>query len=511
VRENLSSILVAVLLSYLVFISGCNNVGAGSNGSNPNMNSGPQPPAGSPAPVQSVLTDCGTIISSPGTYSLNSSLETNSSPEACVTITGTDNVTLNCNGNSITGVGEYGIGALNVNSLIIENCMVATGTGDGFSTLLGLNNVKGATVTGSTFGSRLNNFGGVLISDSTNITFGSRLPSAPANPSVTAITNPVISSQLSNAPPASNTLYGFLDASNNINLVIEGTAMTSGTRSELNSFMIGIFGGQNTHVANNTVNGLGSPIPIEENGVYYINGAGSDDDILVEDETGPGSLISGNILVNTFDCGIETVGFMRDITLYSNYIDTVAIGMGGWYYVSVTNAQYAQNVMTNIEYSGFRYIRFGGLRPAGGQNLPYLSYIIPADMPAETTINFNQNQFSGNTLAQPIGFLGERVGSVEVPVYSSMAYIAMSTLPGTDPTPQQFITVNNAFASNIFDKAFYPLLFSSGEDWSYTSNDVIDGKGNICSGSQNYVPPVSPTFGHPTDAVVLFSPIICGS
>jgi len=70
---------------------------------------------------------------------------------------------------------------------------------------------------------------------------------------------------------------------------------------------------------------------------------------------------------------------------------------------------------------GFRYARYGGLRPAGAQ-LPYLFYTIPADMPAETTINFTQNQFSGNTLSQPIAFLGEQVGSVEAVVCSRMDY-----------------------------------------------------------------------------------------
>ena len=506
-RKNLSSILAVV--PFLVFASACTNVPAGS--SNPITNPGPPSPAGPPAPVQSVLSECGTTISSPGNYSLNSSLTTDSGTEPCITITGTYSVTLNCNENSITGAGEYGISVLNVSSLIIENCQVATGTGGGFSTLLSLNNVEGGRVTGSTFGSSQSNLGGVFISDSTNVTFGSELASAPVNPSVTATTNPAISSQLSNAPPASNTIYGFLSDSNNINLDIEGNALTSGTSSNLNPFVIGIFGGQNTHVVNNTVDGLGSPKLIEENGGYYLNGAGSDDDILVEDETGPGSLISGNVLVNTFDCGIETVGFMKNITVSGNSIDSVATGIGGWYYLSVTNAHYTQNAMTNIEYAGFRYNRYGGLRPAGGQNLPYLFYKIPADMPAETTINFTQNQFSGNTLSQPIGFPGEQVGSVEAPVYSSMGYVADTALPGTDPTPQQFITVENAFASNTFDKAFAPLLFSAGENWTYTSNDIIDGKANICSGSQNFVPPVSPTFGHPSDAVILFSPINCGS
>jgi hypothetical protein len=142
-------------------------------------------------------------------------------------------------------------------------------------------------------------------------------------------TNPSISSQIANAAPSSNTVYGFLDASNNVNLVIEGNALTSGTSSAANPFVIGIFGGQNTHVVNNSVNGLGNPLPIEENGTYYYNSVGTDDDILIEDEAGPGSLISGNLLVNTFDCGIETVGFMQNISISSNYIDIVGTGIGG--------------------------------------------------------------------------------------------------------------------------------------------------------------------------------------
>jgi hypothetical protein len=374
-----------------------------------------------------------------------------------------------------------------------------------------LSNVNGGTVTGSTFSSSQTNVGAVFISDSTNVTFGTQLPSAPVNPSITATTNPSISSQISNAPPASNTVYGFLSASNNVNLVIEGNALTSGTSSAVNPFMIGIFGGQNTHVVNNTVNGLGNPIPIEINGNYYYNSMGSDDDILIEDETGPGSLVSGNVLVNTFDCGIETVGFMTNITISNNSIDTTSTGIGGWYYLSVTNARYTQNAMTNIEYMGFRYARYGGLRPAGGQGLPYIFYTIPADMPAETTINFTQNQFSGNTLSQPIVFHGWQVGSVSAGVYSAMAYLTSSSLPGTDPTPQQFITVKNTFASNTFDRAFGRLAFSGGLPWTYTSDDVIDGGGNICSSSSDWAPSVSPTFGDQTVPISWVTPINCGN
>lgn len=507
-RKNLSSILVVVALSHLVFVSACNQVGSVSSYSNPNTNSGPQPLA----PLQRVVSDCGTTISSPGTYSLNSTLATNADGDFCITIANVENVTLNCNENSVTGVGAYGIFASNVNNLVIENCKVATGTGDGTSALLYLQNVDGGTVTGSTFGSNQSDLGGVYIFNSTNVTFGSQLPSAPANPSVTAATNPSISSQISNAPPASNIVYGFLNASSNVNLVVEGNALTSGTNSAINAFMIGVFGGQNTHVVNNTVNGLGNPVPIEENGTYYINGVGTDDDILIEDETGPGSLISGNLLVNTFDCGIETVGFMKDIIISDNYVDTVARGIGGWYYLSVTNAQYTQNVITNIEYRGFDYARFGPLRPGGvqGQSLPFFFYTVPADMPAETTINFTQNQFVGNTLSQTIGFQGDPVGSVYAVVYSAMAYAA-SNLPGADPTPQQFITVKNTFASNTFDGQFSPLAFSGGQPWTYTSDDVIDGEGNICPASPTWVPSVSPTFGDLTGALSWVTPINCGS
>ena len=493
-RKNLYSLLVVVPL--LVFVSACTNVGSGS--SDTNTTSGPpQPPAGLPAPVQSVISDCGTTISVPGIYSLNSSLTTNSNPEACLTITGTDNVTLNCNGNSVTGVGQYGIGVLNVNNLIIKNCNVATGTGDGFSTLLGLSNVIGATVTGSTFGSSESNFGGVLISDSTNITFGSQLPSAPANPSVTATTNPSISGQILNAPPASNTVYGFINAWNNVNLVIEGNALSAVTSSVPNSTMISTVHGQNTHVVNNTVNGLGSPIPIGEPGAYTFVGA--DDDILIANETGPGSLVSGNLLVNAFDCGVETVGFMNNITLSDNHIDTVSTGIGGWYQLNVTNARFAYNVMTNIEYRGFRYFRIGGLRPAS------------SGQPPETTINFTQNQFTGNILSQPLLFQGVQLRSVEIDVYSHMDYVPSPVLSGTVPTPEQFITVDNTFTNNTFDRAFGQLVFSSGPPWTYTSNDVIDGGGNICSGSQTSVPSVSPTFGDQAVALSQVNPINCGN
>jgi hypothetical protein len=186
-------------------------------------------------------------------------------------------------------------------------------------------------VTGSTFGSNQSDLGGVFISDSSNVTFGkgsrksfgqSHDKSRCQQPNIECSAGKQI-------------------------LVIEGNALTSGTSSALNPFVIGIFGGQNTHVVDNAVNGLGNPIPTEENGSYY-NSVGTDDDILIENETGPGSVGSGN-------------------------------------------------------------------------------------------------------------------------------------------------------------------LFSGGQHWTYTSDDVIDGEGNICSGSQTFVPSVSPTFGDQTGALSQVTPINCGS
>ena len=169
-RKHLSSILVVVPLSILVFVSAC-----GSITSNSITNSRTPPPSGSPTPVQGVISDCGTTISSSGSYSLISSLTTTSSTEPCITIASVNNVTLTCHENFITGVGAYGISVLNVNNLSIENCNVAIGTGDGTPTLLSLNNVNGGTITGCTLGSSQSN-GAVSISDTTNVTFGSQLP-----------------------------------------------------------------------------------------------------------------------------------------------------------------------------------------------------------------------------------------------------------------------------------------------------------------------------------------------
>jgi len=488
--SSIAALLVP--LCCFVILSACSN--EGSDAPNTITSSGPPPP---PTPVQSVISDCGTTVGSPGTYFLNSGLTTNSGAEPCITITDTENVTLNCNGNSITGTGEYGISGLNVDNLIITNCNVATGTGDGLSTLLGLSNINGGTITNSTFGSSQADFGAVVIHDSTNVIFGSQLPRAPANASVTATTNPSISTLISGAPQASNMLYGFIISLDNVNVFIEGNALTSGTSTALNGYLIGILSSQNTQVVNNTLDGLGSPLPIVENGIFeYL---GTDDDILIQDETGPGSLISGNILVNTFDCGIETVGFMKNITLSSNYIDTVSTGIGGWYLLSVTGARFLRNVMTNIEYMGFRYFRIGGLRPASSK------------LPAETTINFTQNEFTGNILAQPLIVQGVQLRAVEAYVYSMMGYVPSPRLPGTDPAPGQFITVGNSFTNNRFDNAFGPLVFSAGPPWTYTSDDVIDGGGNICSGSQNLVPLVSPTFTTQWVPTTQSIPINCGS
>jgi len=498
--------LPAVLAGVLLFVSACGEVGSSPN----HASTSPSQP---PAAAHIVLTDCGATINSPGVYSLNSNLTTVSGDEPCISITGTDNVTLDCNGNSITGLGQYGISAEGVSGLIIQNCNIATGIGNGISILLGLDNVIDATVAGSSFGSNQSNLGRVMISDSVNVTFGGPVPSAPLNPSVTVDTNPSVSNQIANAPAPINTVYGSVIGCSNVNLTIEGNALTSGalTTSFSGVPVIGIFGGQNTHVVNNTVNGLASLIPVEENGYKYPVLMGSDDDIQIQDETGPGSLISGNLLVNNCDFGIETIGFMKNITISNNYVDRVLLGFGGLYYLSVSNAQYIQNTLTNIEYTGFAYSRSGGLRSAGERNIPFIGYLVPLDLPAETTINFTQNQFTGNVLTQPLTLLDDPVPSLEIGVYTTLDYITNPDLPGTDPTPQQFITVDNTFTNNAFDKSFFRILFVVGATWSYTSDDVIDGGGNICPSSEIGVPPVSPTFGKQTSPLVTITPINCGS
>jgi hypothetical protein len=505
-RPKFSCFLVAFFLP--CFLSSCSQ-GYSRTDAKTVFSQPPATPTQDP-PVPTVVSNCGTIIASPGTYVLNSILVTNVGVEPCITINNTHGVILNCGGHSIVGLGQSGIAALNDNGIVVENCNVATGTGQGNSSLLYFKEVNGAQVTGSTFGSNQSNLGGVFIFDSINVTFGSSLPSAPSNPTVTVATNPAVGTLISNAPQPSNVVYGFLQNVRNVNLIIEGNAVTSATSTTTNPFAIGAFGGRNTRVINNTVNGLGSPVPIQSQGIYYTNNVGTDDDILIEDETGPDSLFSGNILVNTWDAGIETVGFIRDATISNNYIDTVNIGIGGWYYFSAIDTHYLQNVLTNIEYWGFYFARFGGLRPAGSQNLTYFFYTTPSDTPAETAIYFTQNVFSGNIVSQPIGFEGRVPGSLYALVYSKMGYAA-GNLPGTQPTEQQFVTNKNTFANNIFDEAFSPLYFSGGLPWTYTSDDVIDGGGNICAGSLSWVPTISPTFSNQVGTTTWISPITCSA
>ena len=207
-------------------------------------------------------------------------------------------------------------------------------------------------------------------------------------------------------------------------------------------------GGQDNQILNNFIDGSWNGDPDSE--------LGADDGIVVQGENG--DTVTGNTIQNVWDLGIEPDNSMTDTLIANNIIRHCNVGAIGsykltsWYGNTIANNQ-ASDVPELFD------IFFQTLPPP----------------PAPTTIYFQNNSFSNNSMSfqRVTNNIPGPGGSI------SFDYFNPTLNPGTSPL-YTFISGNNVMMGNNFDSAAAAPYLSPAEAF-------VDGGGNICQPGPNTV------------------------
>lgn len=191
---------------------------------------------------------------------------------------------------------------------------------------------------------------------------------------------------------------------------------------------------------------------------------GSDDGIILSDNED--ALVENNTIGKVWDCGIEWLGTLTHAVIRANHIaDASYCGIGGWYFVSLSDAVVADNT---VEQSAAMIVitRTYGLRPAGTD--------FDKALPADTAVVFRNNQFTGNVFTNPIGSSGSMVFVLDFNAVPP----GTSTLPGErPPSASDYQIVNNVFTDNQFPAGTDGPWFGPGP---FVPGAIVDGGGNRC-------------------------------
>ncbi len=363
-----------------------------------------------PASNVTVITSCQAITQS-GRYSLGATL---SAPRnaSCIDIHDTHDVYLDCQRNGVTidrttdpGNGSA-IVVTNVTNYSIANCAIAALNTNGGNTLPALSTVNSprGKITGNTFSG-----GYVSLLNSGNLEISHNVSTA------------------------------FFNVSGD-NQTIEYNAITLNS-SQIFGAVLTLSGSSGSVIQSNLLNG-GWDGAVRQSLNLQL---GADDGILLYNVNN--TVVRDNAILDIWDTGIENVKPMTGVQILNNRISTAGIsGIGGWYGDSLRNVVVSGNVVTDVPRL-FDYWRADGLYAADG----------------EQSVFFENNTFSGNTLAKPrLSFMAP-----------GAARLDFQTLPAGIPAGA-LVAGNNRIANNDFGPlaAGVRLLPSVG---------IVDGGGNICS------------------------------
>jgi hypothetical protein len=373
-------------------------------------------------------------ITAPGNYTLSASLTEGSPTEGCVNIHDVSDVQLDCRGLVITAARPVRFD--NTTRVEMTRCALQT---------------NGATPPTSGISNQL------LTMNQSNVSFVVRNRIGVGTPSVSWWSDLSQASWLRLHGNVLQEGYASLRYSAD-NWIEDNVFLTPAMKSGVANIVLE-YGAYN-FVAYNWMDGRWDTVSGN-------NGIGVDDNVTVEDETGDN--VIENDLRNAWDCGIETVGVVKNAKFARNRMHNVSTGIGGWYYNSLINSVIDNNV---VEQSGslFYFTRIYGLRPAGWDDRH--------QMPADTGVYFINNQITSNQLIQPWTSNNPYIYAGVLPVFEQMQYTDLGTHhPGeVDPTPDQFFLTNNFFQSNDFSKVLTAPHFGSPTAPGF----IIDGGGNKC-------------------------------
>jgi len=381
--------------------------------SQPTLTSPPSPPS---SEKPTIISSCGEITKG-GRYMLNRNLSTEK--DVCLDIHDTRDIHLDCNNFIVTGLFDS-IKITNVQDFSIKFCQIkATG---------GLNALS---ISKATKGNIQNNEfpqGQIAISDSSRLNIGHN--------------------------NISTALIEFFSSFNTIHHNIFTDTSLKGVAGLISSAY-----GSNNRIENNTIDG-------KSDGVFkfpYENNNGADDGIVVTYETG--DAISGNIIKNVWDCGIENTGYLFDSTIDHNEITNAGVcGIGGWIVNSWRNNQVTNNIVTNSPRL-FYFYRISGF---SSSNTDMAGRVL---FPLETKIYFLNNQFKDNKISK------KRLGTEKIS-YIHMLQARNVNKEERNPATEDFVTGNNFFTNNDFTSDTDAPVF-------IPPSMVVDGGGNTCGKSSD--------------------------
>lgn len=344
------------------------------------------PTASSAAPV--TLTSCPGNISQSGNYVLGQDLvQPNNSVNPCVEFSNVSQVSLDCQGHTITQ-GDGSVTAVEtpasgtVSNLIIKNC---TFTNSAYLAYVSVGEFSNNTVKGSTAGSTSSSIFDVV--NSNNITFDTNT--------------------------FANTLFNEKDSSY-IQFSNNTISYPTGVASASLSGVVNTSNSSHNNIMNNIIDGIwtssmgtGEGTPASDDGVMLVN---SSNDYLYN-----------NTIKNNFDCGIETEGQITSDQLYDNIITNAGnCGIGGWYQNSWLNNIVQGNTVNQAKMLFEMYLNTTQLVLNPNPSIYY----------------FQGNQFIGNKFASGIASNSNS---------ANMNYQDLSQAPGVTPS-----LGNNTFQNNDF-------------------------------------------------------------
>lgn len=403
------------------------------------------------------ITKCGTKITAPGNYVLTGDLNVVKKlvPTAltkCVSVTNTDHVSIDCAGHTIniggaTNANFYTL--TNVSHFLLTNCTdVLSAKASGDFNDLSTSQISNATFENNTFGNSYKTYGN---NGASNIV-GSTAASASNN---VVNHNKFIDAFIAGA---------YIDRS-----YIGHNSVTwdSPSGSGIN---VGLAHGVSNIIYGNIIVG---------NGVYSPTGdfSGIDDNISLGTEDGfveSGDIVANNLMSGSYDCGIETLGSISNVTMTGNSITNFGINaICSYYYTSWQNNTVSNNTGTQ-----------GNLAATTAPSL--MTFFDYNPVPAGTKVYFTNNVFSGNTFKAKannpgcgiiVNFTNTKICNDQDTISSNLN--SSNTVLG-----------NNTFSNNNFGHitTMLPLALAP-------SSMIVDGGGNTCNNKNPNGTPANPPNG----------------
>jgi hypothetical protein len=341
-------------------------------------------------------------ITSPGSYSLDGDIV--DAPSNCVNIHDTSNVTLDCGGHQVRGTGgDQTVDVERVSNLTLASCTVSHGAGPW---AVALDHVQGASIHD-------NDLDGVEVHASSGL----------------SVTN--------------NHVRVFWSQYSTTGTVVQGNTFDNPAEVDSAALFLTLDGSDN-QVTGNHLDGSWGGDPAD------IDVRSTDDAILIGDEQR--DVVDSNTIVNTWDCGIETLGTITDSRFTNNTIgNTRTASIGAFYYSSWLRNVVQGNTATAADYL-FEIHADSGLRAI------------------DTTSSFRDNTFVGNSAQMPsqFSFWFTRTG----PPYGGEV---------RNLNPGDYRVGNNLFANN--DEGANPIFTLP---WFA----LVDGGGNSCGSFSDQTAPL---------------------